>query len=304
MLTQLRDRPLSSDRRRAHQRSALLGLLVCTTLVLAACAPGAAAPRRLAPATFRMGTAPTEADVAYGPDAESHLLDTYLTSSATRRGTIVFVHGGGWEGGDKETLTAGEFGAVLAQLDRGFDLVSVDYRLAPEHPYPAAFDDVALAIDWVQANGVEHGLDLRRVIVMGHSAGGSLAAMVGTQPGATTEFGTVPRVDRWVAIAAMSTYANGGMLADFPGKWGLRSTAQRIAASPMTTIDRTDPPGYLIHADRDGFVADWHSVLFAAHARDKGARVQFDHVTTGPVGCRDHFGPCGADLGPLERFLG
>lgn len=318
MLTQFRDRlsdhraitPSTPHRRTTDRRSARRSTLVAaavltaTTLVLAACTPAAPAPRRLVPAAFASGTTPDEVDVVYGPDGDAHLLDTYLSTSSTPRGTIVFVHGGGWTGGDKETLTAGEFGPLLAQLDRGFDLVSVQYRLAPEHPYPAAFDDVALAVDWVRANGAEHGLDTRKVVLIGHSAGGSLAAMVGTQPGASTEFGTVPRVDRWVAIAAMSTYGNGGMIADFPGDWGLSSPAERQAASPMTTLDRNDPPGYLIHGDRDGFVADWHSVLFAAHADAIGARVQLDHVSSGPAGCRDHFGPCGADLGPLERFLG
>jgi acetyl esterase/lipase len=287
---------------RPHPRSLLVGLTLLSALVAAACAPtppnGAASPS----AGRRAPTVADAVDVPYGPDA-AHVLDVYRTRSTTRRGTIVFVHGGGWTSGEKEVLTAGTFDPVLAQLDRGFDIVSVDYRLAPEHLFPAALDDVALAISWVRSDGPARGLDTRRVAVVGHSAGGSLAAMVGTSPGLATEFGTIPRVDRWVAIGAMSSYAAGGMLADFPGNWGLTSTPARIMASPLTTIDATDPPGYLSHGDLDGFVADWHSVLLAAHADAIGADVQLDHVTSGPAECRSHFSTCGVDRAGLDAFV-
>lgn len=287
---------------RKRQRTLLLATTIVVLLLAAACAP-AAPPRQLVPASHHAGIVADQTDVAYGP-ADEHRLDVFLTRSSVRRGTIVFVHGGGWTRGDKEELTGGLYGPVLAQLDRGFDIVSIDYRLAPEHPFPAALDDVGLAISWVRSEGAGEGLDTRRVVAMGHSAGGSLVAMVGTSPGMPTEFGTLPRVDRWVAISAMSTYGGEGLLADFPGAWGLTSPAQRLLASPLTTLDRTDPPGYLIHGDRDGFVADWHSVMFASHARTVGADVRLDHITSGPSECRDHWGPCGADMGPLQAFLG
>jgi acetyl esterase/lipase len=288
---------------RRHTRTAVIGLALMGALLLAACAPPAPAARLLVAGDHLAGTTPDEADVAYGP-APEHLLDVYLTSATERRGTIVFVHGGGFTSGDKETLTAGTFGPVLAQLARGFDLVSVDYRLAPLHPFPAALDDVALAISWVRAQGATHGLDTSSVIVLGHSAGGSLAEMVGTSPGMGTEFGTIPRVDRWVAIAAMSDFGGRGLLDDFPGNWGLTSAGARMMASPLNTLDRTDPPGYLIHGDMDGFVADWHSVFMATKAQQVGADVGFDHITSGSSDCRGHFGPCGADLNQLQAFLG
>lgn len=285
-----------------HQRHLLLGAALVVSLVLSACAP-APPPRQLVPANHRGGTSAAQVGVAYGP-ADEHRLDVFLTSSRVRRGTIVFVHGGGFTRGTRTELTDGNFGLVLAQLDRGFDIVSVSYRLAPAHPFPAALHDVGLAISWVRTEGAGVGLDTRRVIAMGHSAGGSLAAMVGTSPGLPTEFGPLPRVDRWVAIAAMSNYGGDGLLEDFPGAWGLHSATQRWVASPITTLDRTDPPGYLIHGDRDRFVADWHSIMFAAHARTVGADVRLDHITSGPANCRDHFSPCGADMAPLQTFLG
>lgn len=285
-----------------HQRHLLLGATLVVSLVLSACAP-APPSRQSVPANHRGSTAAAQVDVAYGP-ADEHRLDVFLTSATVRRGTIVFVHGGGFTRGTRTELTNGDFGLVLAQLDRGFDIVSVSYRLAPAHPFPAALHDVGLAISWVRAEGAVVGLDTRRVIAMGHSAGGSLVAMVGTSPGLTTEFGPLPRVDRWVAIAAMSTYDGEGLLEDFPGAWGLRSSTQRQEVSPLATLDPSDPPGYLIHGDRDRFVADWHSIMFAAHARAIDADVHLDHLTSGPANCREHFSPCGADVTALQTFLG
>lgn len=288
---------------RRPTRTLCWGLALVAALVATACAPVPPALRTLVAADHGAATTADVTDVAYGPDPD-HLLDVYRTTAATRRGTIVFVHGGGWTTGSKSTLTAGVFGLVLAQLDRGYDIVSVGYRLAPEHPFPAALDDVGLAVDWVRTQGGSVGLDTDRIVLIGHSAGGSLAAMAGTQAGRRTEFGRIPRVDRWVAIAAMSTFGGQGLLADFPGDWGLASAQDRRAASPITTIDRTDPPGYLIHGDRDVFVADWHSVLLAGHAAKVGAKVHLDHITTGAEDCRGHYSPCGADTAPLDWFLG
>lgn len=281
------------------QRSTLVGLAAALAVVVAACAP---TPPSLGAPPAAAVTA-DESDVQYGPYPEQ-LLDVFRTTATTRRGTIVFVHGGGFTSGEKEVLTAGTFGALLAQLDRGFDIVAIDYRLAPEHPFPAAFDDVGLAVAWVRANGDAHGLDTREVALFGHSAGGSLAAMVGTSPGWSTEFGPLPRVERWVSMAGMSSFAAGGTLADYPGDWGLTTVDARVAASPITTIDRSDPPGYLIHGDRDGFVADWHSVVLDAYGRSLGADLRLDHITRGTSDCRGHFGLCGADLSGLESFLG
>jgi acetyl esterase/lipase len=287
--------------RSPHRRTLLAGIAVLAALVVAACAP-APAPARAVHGGERTARVADEFGVTYGPDPD-HVLDVYRSTAAEQRGTIVFVHGGGWTGGSRSELTGGSFDVVLAQLARGYDVVSVDYRLAPDHLFPAALADVALALSWISTEGGARGLDTSRLVVAGHSAGGSLAAMIGTSPGLATEYGTIPRVDRWVAIAAMSSYAAGGIVDDFPAAWGLRTTTERIMASPVTTLDPSDPPGYLIHGDRDGFVADGHSIVMAAHARTIGAQVQLDHITTGPPECRTHLAFCGADQTALERFL-
>lgn len=89
-------------------------------------------------------------------------------------GCLVWIHGGGFVLGDLET--ADSTCRVLAN-EAGVVVVSVDYHLSPEHPYPAAVDDVVTALDWVAANAEELGIDADRVAVGGDSAGGNLTAV-------------------------------------------------------------------------------------------------------------------------------
>ena len=88
---------------------------------------------------------------------------------------VLFFHGGGWVVGDLDTYDGT---ARLHAAGTGAVVVSVDYRLAPEHPFPAAVDDVWAVTQWVAAHADEIGGDPNRLAVAGDSAGGNLAAVV------------------------------------------------------------------------------------------------------------------------------
>lgn len=100
------------------------------------------------------------------------------TTEPGPRPVLVYFHGGGWVIGSVDTHD----GSVRAIAEgSGLTVVSVDYRLAPEHPFPAALDDCLAAVRWVVDNAAELDVDPSRLAVGGDSAGGNLAAVVSQQ---------------------------------------------------------------------------------------------------------------------------
>lgn len=100
------------------------------------------------------------------------------------RPAVAYFHGGGWVQGDLETHHG-----LCARLARGSGalVVAVDYRLAPEHPFPAAVEDCLAAYRWLRSHGRGIGVDPSRLAVAGDSAGGNLAAVVSQQAAAAGE---------------------------------------------------------------------------------------------------------------------
>src|SRR5215217_6102118 len=95
----------------------------------------------------------------------------YLPPGATSSCPFVFgIHGGGWRNGDQTAYSY--MAPKLAPL--GIALALVSYRLAPEHPFPAAYDDLVVAARWLREHGAEQGLDTSKCLIFGASAGGHL----------------------------------------------------------------------------------------------------------------------------------
>lgn len=115
-----------------------------------------------------------ERDVAYGPDP-LHKLDIYSTGGAAPRPVLLFVHGGAFVRGDKHGTFYPD-NIPLWAAKQGMVGVTINYRLAPDNPWPAGAQDLAAAIAWTRANIARHGGDPERIVLFGHSAGANHVA--------------------------------------------------------------------------------------------------------------------------------
>lgn len=108
------------------------------------------------------------------PGHERHVLDVYAPPNAKKLPVVFWIHGGGWQAGDKTDVQI----KPKVFNERGFVFVSTNYRLLPHVEMDVLIGDVAQAAGWVHKNIAEHGGDPNRIFVMGHSAGAQLAALL------------------------------------------------------------------------------------------------------------------------------
>src|SRR3954465_15173082 len=116
-------------------------------------------------------------DIPYAdPALERQVLDVYSPAGAKGRPVVFWIHGGGWQAGDKSSVQE----KPRAFVDNGFVFVSTNYRLLPGVDMATIVRDIAKSIGWVHGHVAEYGGDPNRLFVMGHSAGAQLAALVCT----------------------------------------------------------------------------------------------------------------------------
>ncbi|MBM3875929.1 MAG: alpha/beta hydrolase [Verrucomicrobia bacterium] len=120
---------------------------------------------------------PTAANVAYAaPAHERQVLDIYAPPGAKNLPVVFWIHGGGWQAGDKRSVQL----KPQTFVAKGFVFVSTNYRLLPDVEMRTIFQDVAKSLGWVHKHIAKHGGDPNRILVMGHSAGAQLAALMCT----------------------------------------------------------------------------------------------------------------------------
>jgi acetyl esterase/lipase len=268
---------------------------------------------------------PAYDDVAFGT-LSSQTLDMYAPLSRKNGGTIVWLHGGGWDGGSADEITP-----VVQWLvrERGWTLLTVDYRMTNEAPFPAALEDTKLAIRWAKVNGPIHGLDPERVFVMGWSAGGQLAALAATTDG-EFEPAEIPTELRAVDSRPAGAVSLSGPLDPMTfattGDWNIdgnrRSTSKLLGCTdnvtidscpilgadvaPATWADKDDAPIYIASGDLDPIVDLQSQAMTPSEALidAMGAnKVWIDVVDSGPVEYRAHSIDFGLNRWALEQFF-
>jgi arylformamidase len=202
-------------------------------------------------------------DVRYvdtpGAPASVHALDVYTPAELCAGPTpvMVYLHGGGWKGGDKARVGS----KAEYFTGRGWAFVSVNYRLLPAGRHPANVNDVAAAIAWVHDHATEYGIDPDAIFVMGHSAGAHLAALVATNPAPLRKAGKSLGVIKGAISVDTMAYDIPGMLSANPAMghaevFGPDSDARRDASPELHVAADAGIPPFLICFSRGMSQAD------------------------------------------------
>jgi len=177
---------------------------------------------------------------------------------------VVFLHGGGWRAGTRQQMN--HFIEGMARL--GYVGVTPDYRLVPGARFPAQVEDCKAAIRWLRAHAAEYGVRADRIGVVGFSAGGHLAAMLGlagTQDGLEGAGGNAEQSSRVQAVVSFfgpTDFSTRDWPADFErevivpflgGSWADRPDAYR-KASPISYVSARAPPFLFLHGIDDKLV--------------------------------------------------
>lgn len=202
------------------------------------------------------------------------------------RPAVLAVHGGSWARGDKAHPTWRTICQWLAA--EGFVGVSVNYRLAPAHPYPAAFDDVSAAVAWAQDESValEHGIDPSAIALLGGSAGGNLSSLVGLRSAGE---GGVDAVDAVVTISAPLDLTVGSAsnpvfessMLDYLDCADRADCPAAAEASPQHAITRGGPDFLVVHGTGEELIPVGQATPFAMALREAGIRVELDLIESG-----------------------
>jgi acetyl esterase/lipase len=198
-----------------------------------------------------------------------------------KRPSIVYFHGGGWTIGDLDT---GDSVCRFLALNVPATVLSVDYRLAPENPFPAAVEDALAAFRWAAENDARLGVDPGRIAVAGDSAGGNLAAAVGLLardgdgPSPAMQALIYPVTDAIGGQRSRDEFARGFLLAKADMDWFERHYLPAAAdrSDPRVSVLRAEdlsglPPAYVATAGFDPLRDEGEA--YAERMREAGVEV-------------------------------
>lgn len=208
----------------------------------------------------------------------------YYPAAAANAPLVVFIHGGGWRIGDKAMGACGREKAAFFN-PQGYAYASVNYRLSPAVQHPAHVDDVAAALSWLHDNAERLGFDRSRIVVMGHSAGAHLAALVAIDPRRLGKYGKPLSILKGavpldgagydVTRQAPAVIARGGFLGEmYSGAFGTSEAVWRDASPTLQVAPGRDiPPFLIVHASRPDSVSQSRQLAAALRDANVDARL-------------------------------
>lgn len=249
--------------------------------------------------TAKLGEVTALYDVEYARvGTKSLLMDIYLPPGAAKdRPAVVWIHGGGWLGGSKDNPPA------LPMTGGGFVVVSITYRFSQEAVFPAQIEDCKAAVRFVRAHAGELGIDPKRLGAWGASAGGHLAALLGTTNGDKTLEGKVGgNLDQSSDVQAVVDWFGPADFSDILARpddarfqqaiqpvtqlLGGKDKALAQQASPAAHAAKDAAPMLIMHGDKDNTVPISQSQTLAKALKDAGADVTFITVNGSGHGFR------------------
>lgn len=268
-----------------------------TNLLALACLPAFIAIALAQPFESRQSSLPQGAtahrDLAYVSGGhERQKLDLYLPKDGTNLPLIINIHGGAFKMGSKEQ------GVPLEYLRQGYAVASINYRLSQHAKFPAQIEDCKAAVRWLRAHAAEYRIDPNRFAAWGSSAGGHLAAMLGTT-GDAKEFDVGANLDQCSRVQAVVDYFGptdflqmdahrlpSGMAHDPANSpeseligGAIQENKEKAAkANPITYITPGDPPFLICHGDADPLVPHHQSELLEAALKQASVPVTFHTV--------------------------
>lgn len=229
-----------------------------------------------------------------------HRLDIYLPADAKGKlPLVIFIHGGGWLSNDKYADMGYMKKTVAEIVSSGFALASIDYRFSTQAVFPAQMLDCNKAISFLYENADKYGFDKTRFAVMGFSAGGHLASLVGLSKNNNVDAFFMPGTGKVFSFKAVVDFYGPAELILFPGAGDVKSPEALLigaaplnrpdlakAASPVTYVDKNDPPFLIIHGEKDNLVSPNQSRLLSSWLTLAGIQNELIIVKDAP-----HFGP-------------
>jgi acetyl esterase/lipase len=212
-------------------------------------------------------------DIPYAnPAQERQVLDVYAPRNAKNLPVVFWIHGGGWQTGDKTSVQM----KPQAFTEKGFVFVSTNYRLLPSVDMATIVRDVAKAVHWVNEHIAEHGGDPNRLFIMGHSAGAQLAALICTDDRYLKSEGLSLAIIKGCVPVDGDTY-------DVPAIIETAETRQRVHGLPLPKFGHrvkfgNDPAKHrdfsaVTHVAKDKGIPPFF-VLYVANHPDTSAQAQ------------------------------
>ena len=271
----------------------IIAAVICTFTFAQPPSPGQV-QARLPKGTIIHGNIPYNNDTL-----KKHLLDIYLPADTKGKlPLVVFIHGGGWIGNDKYADMGYMPNTVTAMLKNGMAVASIDYRFAMQAVFPAILQDCNKAVSFLYDNADKYSLDKSRIALMGFSAGGHLASLMGTSQNNKVRNFYFSNTYRPFQYKAVVDFYGPTDLVLLPGNEDEKSPEGLLigaapllrpdlakAASPITYIDKNDPPFLIYHGEKDSIVSNKQSKLFSAWLNYYGVKNELTIVKDAP-----HFG--------------